>query len=704
MNSYTNHLIDEKSPYLQQHAHNPVDWYPWGDAAFAQAKQDNKPIFLSIGYATCHWCHVMEHESFENKEVATLMNRAFINIKLDREEHPDIDNVYMKVCMMMTGSGGWPLTIILTPAQKPFYAATYIPRESRFGHIGMLEIIPKIEEAWRLKQLELELAADKVAAALLHESEQPDAGSVTPGLQQMAYQQLIESFDPINGSFGGAPKFPSPAKMTFLLRYWRRTGDEAALGMVEFTLRKIRDGGIYDQIGFGVHRYATDSEWRLPHFEKMLYNQAMLAETYSEAFQATGDRSYQDTAGEIYTYVLRDMTAPGGGFYAAEDADSEGEEGKFYLWSKAELAHILTRQELELVEKIYSVKSSGNYHDEATGAATGKNILHLKQPLNIVAQESNIEYHELKIMLKKINNKLFTARELRVRPLKDTKILADWNGLMISSLANAARIFDSQEYLNAAKRAADFVLTAMTGAGGRLFHRWMDDQAAIDGKLEDYAFMLQGLLALYEASFKVKYLETALKFNDILLKHFHDPQSGVFFMNADYSEKLLIRPKDIYSGAIPSGNAVMIMNLLKLSRLTGSPEFEQLASRITSYYGKTVAQAPAEFAEVICALMFAEGPAYEIVISGNPESNETRQVIQAVNHLYLPEKVVVFRPDKDNAATVKIAPYVEALQMINDRPTVYICRSHACDVPISGLQALQAHPLFKTDTQVNKQS
>ena len=694
MHKYTNHLINEKSPYLQQHAHNPVDWYPWGPEAFAKAQRENKPIFLSIGYATCHWCHVMEHESFENEKVARLMNQAFVNIKVDREEHPDIDSVYMKICMMLTGSGGWPMTIIMTPAKKPFFAATYIPEESRFGRIGMVELIPKIEEAWQSKRQELELAADKIVDALKSGAVQPAAGAVAAGLPKLAYQQLVESFDRLNGSFGGAPKFPSPPKMNFLLRYWRQTGDKEALRMVEFSLQKIRNGGIFDQIGFGIHRYATDSAWLLPHFEKMLYNQAMLAETYIEAFQATGNKSYEETAGEIYTYVLRDMTAPDGGFYAAEDADSEGEEGKFYVWRKTELEKVLNKQELELVEKIYSVEAGGNYHDEATGAATGNNILHLKKTLQITAGELNTGYPELKSTLESIRQKLFNVRKLRVHPLKDTKILADWNGLMIGSLANAARVSGSPEYLSAAERAADFVLTGMTGGDGLLFHRWMDGQAVIDGKLEDYAFMIQGLLALYEASFKVKYLETALKFNDILLKHFYDRQSGVYFMYSDYGEKLLIRPKDIYGGAIPSGNAVMIMNLLKLSRLTGRPQYEQLAGKIVSNYGKMLAQAPAEFPEVMCALMFAEGPAYEIVISGDPQSEETKKIIQAVNQLYLPEKVVVFRPDKDNAAIIKIAPYVEAQQMINNLPTVYICRNTACETPLSGLQALKTHALF----------
>ena len=696
MHKFTNHLVKEKSPYLQQHAHNPVDWYPWGEKAFALAKKDNKPIFLSIGYATCHWCHVMERESFENEKVAKLMNKAFVNVKVDREEHPDIDAVYMKVCMMLTGSGGWPLTIIMTPDQKPFYAATYIPRETRFGRIGMLELVPKIEEAWKYKRSELELSADRIAGALQNSTVQPPAGPISIGnMPKRAYQGLVSSFDREHGSFGGAPKFPSPPKMNFLLRYWRRTGDKEALRMVEFSLRKIRQGGIYDQIGFGVHRYATDAEWLLPHFEKMLYNQAMLAETYVEAYQATGRNSYKEVAREIFTYVLRDMTSPQGAFYAAEDADSEGEEGKFYVWSKSELGQLLNKKEFAVVEAIYSVESAGNYTDEATSEETGQNILHLKKPLYTIAGELNIEYPELKVMLESIRQKLFKVRKLRIHPLKDTKVLTDWNGLMIGSLANAARVFDDKKYLNAAERAADFFLTEMVDAHGRLYHRWMDGDAAIDGKLEDYANMIQGLLALYEASFKVKYLEAALKFNNIVLKHFADQQQGGFYMTPDYGHKLVVRPNSIYGGATPTGNAVMVMNLLKLSRLTGRPEYEKKAESIVNHFGKMLSQSPAEFAEVMSALLFAEGPSYEIVISGDPANSETQKIIRAVNQLYLPEKVVVLRPGKAAESIIKIAPYVEAQKMVDGKPTVYICRNTACERPLVGLKELKTNALFK---------
>jgi len=696
VHKYTNHLINEKSPYLQQHAHNPVDWYPWGEAAFAKAKKENKPIFLSIGYATCHWCHVMERESFENEQVAKLMNKSFVNIKVDREERPDIDSIYMKVCSMLTGSGGWPLTIIMTPDQKAFFAATYIPRESRFGRIGMLELIPSIDKAWKTKRQDIESSANKITRALQQNTIIPPAGPIAVGqLPKTAFNELKATFDNENGSFGGAPKFPNPSKMNFLLRYWRRSGDKAALQMLEFTLQKIRNGGIYDQIGFGVHRYATDSEWLVPHFEKMLYNQAMLAGTYVEAYQATRRNTYMETAKEIYTYVLRDMTSPVGGFYTAEDADSEGEEGKFYIWSKAELTKILNKKEFAVLEKVYNIESSGNYKDEATKAKTGQNILHLEKPLYTIADELNMSYPDLKFILEQIRQKLFKLRKTRIHPLKDTKILVDWNGLMISSLANAAKVFESDEYLKASKNAADFVLSTMTDSKGRLFHRWKDGHAAFDGKLDDYAFMIQGLVALYEASFEVKYLQAALKYNDILLKHFYDKKHGGFFMTPDYGEKLLIRPKEIYGGATPSGNSAMIINLLKLSRLTGKAEYEQLADAIVMNYGKILLQSPAEFSGTMSALLFAEGPAYEIVISGKAEAAETKEIIKAINQLYLPEKVVVLRPPQDNAAIIKIAPYTKAQKMINDLPTVYICRNTACEKPLAGIKELKTHDLFK---------
>lgn len=696
MHKYTNHLIDEKSPYLQQHAHNPVDWYPWEAKAFAKAKKENKPIFLSIGYATCHWCHVMERESFENEKVAKLMNKAFINIKVDREERPAIDSIYMKVCMMLTGSGGWPLTIIMTPDQKPFFAATYIPRESRFGRTGMLELIPQIEKTWKTKRQEVEASANKIASALKKNTITPPAGPIAVGrLPKLAYEGIAASFDHEHGSFGGAPKFPSPSKMNFLLRYWRRSGNQEALQMVEFSLHKIRNGGIYDQIGFGVHRYATDSEWLLPHFEKMLYNQAMLAGTFVEAYQATLRKTYQETAEEIYSYVLRDMTAPNGAFYTAEDADSEGEEGKFYVWSKTELTKILSKKEFMLIEKVYSIESSGNFMDEATNAKTGQNILHFKKPIHTVADELGMSYSDLKIILEKIRRKLFKIRKNRIHPLKDTKILVDWNGLMIASLAYAARAFESDEYLKAAKKSADFVLSKMTDSNGRLFHRWKDGHAAFNGKLDDYAFMIQGLIELYEASFEVKYLQAALKYNDVLIKHFSDKDHGAFFMTPDYGEKLLIRPKEIYGGATPSGNSVMIMNLLKLSRLTGNTEYEQLAEAIVMTYGKSLSQMPSEFSGTMSALLFAEGPAYEIVISGDQDNTECKKIIKAVNHLYLPEKVVILRPPKNNTAIIKIAPYTKSQKMINTLPTVYICRNTACESPLAGIKELKKHDLFK---------
>ncbi len=696
MHKYTNHLVKEKSPYLQQHAHNPVDWYPWGKAAFEKAKKEDKPIFLSIGYATCHWCHVMERESFENEDVAKLMNKVFVNIKVDREEHPDIDTVYMKVCMMLIENGGWPLTIIMTPDQKPFYAATYIPRESRFGRMGMLELVPRIEQVWKSNRAQLEHSAEEIAKALQNDSTKSVSSDLAMNsLAQKAYQALAAAFDPVNGSFGGAPKFPSPPKMSFLLRYWRRTGDEKALRMVEFTLRKIRHGGIYDHIGFGVHRYATDAAWLLPHFEKMLYNQAMLAETYVEAYQATRSKEYKTVAREIYTYVLRDMTSPDGVFYAAEDADSEGEEGKFYVWSFAELEQLLDKREITLVEQVYNVKATGNFHDESTRELTGKNIPHLNRPLDQIAAELKIGLPELRHQLEQIREKLFKAREKRIHPLKDTKVLTDWNGMMIGSLAYAARVFDSTEYLHSAERAADFILKHLVDRQGRLYHRWMDGEAAIDGKLEDYAQMIQGLLALYETSFKVKYLDAALGLNSVVIKHFADNKHGGFFMTPDFGHKLLVRPQTIYGGAIPSGNAVMVMNLIKLGRLTGNPEYEQRADGIIRAYGSMIAGNPAEFAELMNAMLFIEGPAYEIVISGNQENDETQKVIQTINQLYLPEKVVVLRPEHDYQEIVKIAPYVGSQIMIDGKTTVYICRNTACEKPLVGIGNLKNHPLFK---------
>ncbi|MDP3104376.1 MAG: thioredoxin domain-containing protein [Candidatus Methanoperedens sp.] len=512
-----NRLALEKSPYLLQHAHNPVDWYPWGTEAFEKAKREDKPIFLSSGYSTCHWCHVMEKESYEDEEVAELMNEAFVSIKIDREERPDIDGIYMKVCQAMSGSGGWPLNIIMTPDKKPFFAGTYIPKESRYGRTGMLELIPEIRDIWKKNRGKAESLAAQIISSL---SEEQEAGEeLKVDVLHVAYEQLLEAFDEQHGGFGGAPKFPTPHNLTFLLRYWKRTGDIMALRMVERTLTAMSMGGIYDHAGFGFHRYSTDAKWLVPHFEKMLYGQALLAMAYTEAYQATGNQEFKRIACEVFTYVLRDMTSPEGGFYSGEDADSEGVEGKFYVWTENEI-DLALGEHSELMKKVFGIDKYGNFREE--GKSSGKNILYMSKTLTEMSANLKLPADQIRRRIGDAKQKLFAAREKRVHPGKDDKILADWNGLMIAAFAKGAQAFNEPAYADAACRAADFIFSRMRTDDGRLYHRYREGEPAVMAFLDDHAFLVWGLIELYEATFGVSYLRAALEITDIMMEHFWD--------------------------------------------------------------------------------------------------------------------------------------------------------------------------------------
>jgi uncharacterized protein YyaL (SSP411 family) len=684
-----NRLISEKSPYLLQHAHNPVEWHPWGPEAFERASKENKPIFLSIGYSTCHWCHVMEQESFEDPEVAQLMNETFVCIKVDREERPDIDSIYMTVCQMMTGRGGWPMTIIMTPDKKPFFAATYIPKETRFGQTGMKELVPSIKALWEEKKEELLTSAERITGALDQiATESPGylkslAGELGESALKQAYEHLSHMFDEQYGGFGTAPKFPTPHNLMFLLRYWRRTGDERALGMVEKTLQGMRLGGIYDHVGFGFHRYSTDSRWFLPHFEKMLYDQALLAMAYTEAYQATGGTAeYEQTAREVFAYVLRDMTDPKGGFYSAEDADSEGEEGRFYLWTQEEVNGILSKEEADLVTTIFNMNKGGNCAEEATGKETGKNILFLKKPLRDIASDLAIPLEELGHKLEDARAKLFNARTNRMHPHKDDKILADWNGLMIAALAKGAQVFADPLYEEAARRAADFILTYMVDARGRLYHRYRDGDPAVAGFLDDYAFLAWGLIELYEATFEAIYLRRALDLNTIMLTHFWDEERGGFYFTADDADTVLVRKKEIYDGAVPSGNAVAMLNLLRLARLTAHSELEEKAAHLSRTFSNAVSQSPGAFTQLMIALDFALGPAYEVVIVGKPDAEDTKEMVKTLRKVFAPSKVVLFRrADEATADITHLAEFTKDLSSLNDKTTAYVCRNFLCELP-----------------------
>ena len=675
----TNQLIHEKSPYLLQHAHNPVEWYTWSEKAFEKAKKEDKPIFLSIGYSTCHWCHVMERESFENPRIAKLLNAAFINIKVDREERPDIDSLYMSVAQMMTGSGGWPLTIIMRPDKTPFFAATYIPPETRFGRMGMDELVPEIQRLWKEDRQRLDTISKNIHESLKASATGSHGTELGEGVLEMAYDRLHERFDEEYGGFGFRPKFPSPHNLLFLLRYWKRTKNGDALRMVENTLQAMRLGGIFDHVGFGFHRYSTDPKWLLPHFEKMLYDQAMLIMAYAEAYQVTKKEEYAQTVREVITYVLCDMTSPQGGFYSAEDADSEGEEGKFYVWSEQEIRNTLSKKEADAFLSTYNFESQGNFVDEATGKRSGANIPHLKQPISDKL---------LVKMLEHARKKLFAAREDRIHPHKDDKILTDWNGLMIAALAKASRILGEPKYGNAAKQAITFIFEELYD-NGRLLHRYREGEAAIPAFLDDYAFLIWGLLELYDTTLEPEYLEKAITLNEVLLTHFWDEQNGGFFFTANDAEGLLVRKKEAYDGAIPSGNSVAMLNLLRLSRITAKTDLEVKAAKTGQAFSGEVLGAPAGFTLMISAVDFAVGQGHEIVIVGNPNAQDTQAMIQAINDQFLPNKVILLIPiDKRAKTLTELAPFTKDYRAINTQATSYICTNYVCQSPTTDVKQM----------------
>ncbi|MGD0978795.1 MAG: thioredoxin domain-containing protein [Candidatus Bathyarchaeia archaeon] len=685
-NGKPNRLIFEKSPCLLQHAHNPVNWYPWSPEAFKKAKNEDKPIFLSIGYSTCHWCHVMEKESFEDAEVAELLNDAFICIKVDREERPDLDSVYMKVCQQLTGSGGWPLHIIMTPDRKPFFATTYIPKESRFGQVGMKELIPKIQDLWTSHRNDLLEQAVKITE-FLQETEKGShetyvAEELGASTMDEAYFQLSQSFDLSNGGFGNAPKFPSPHNLTFLLRYWKRTSDREALEMVDRTLKKMRLGGIYDQLGFGFHRYSTDAKWFVPHFEKMLYDQAMLTLAYAEAYQATGDEEFKQTARETITYVLRDMTDLAGGFYSAEDADSEGEEGKFYLWAEEEIRQLLPAEEAEFAIKVFDVEKDGNFEDAMTGKRTGNNTLHLEKSPTQIAIDTHNSLQDVEKRLDQVRKTLFDARQKRVRPGRDDKILVDWNGLMIAALSKAAQAFDEPEYANAAKRAADFILNNMHDSEKRLYHRYREGEANVNGFLADYAFFVWGLVELYETVFDDEYLQRAVDLTEMMMKHFWDEQRGGLYLTPDDADVTLVRDREIYDGALPSGNSVACLNLIRLAHMTGETQYEQKAAQLMSSFAYDVSRAPSACTQLMSALDFAIGPSCEVIIVGDPGKADTKRMIEVLRSRFAPRKVVLLHSSLDQRqGTRYLDAFTQGLTSKGGKATAYVCCNRVCNPP-----------------------
>jgi len=671
-----NRLINEKSPYLLQHAYNPVDWYPWCDEAFEKAKIEDKPIFLSIGYSTCHWCHVMEKESFEDEEVAKILNENFIPIKVDREERPDIDTVYMTICQAMTGHGGWPLTIIMTPDKKPFFAGTYIPKHSRYGRIGLIELLQKVVEIWKENKDKVISLAEQITNEIKEAIEKVEKGNIIDEtIFTLAYKELEENFDPEYGGFGEAPKFPTPHNLMFLLRYWKRTGNAKAIDMVEQTLKGMWLGGIYDQIGFGFHRYSTDRKWLVPHFEKMLYDQALISLACIETYQATGKEKYAVLCSEVFSYVIDNLTNTDGGFFSAEDADSEGEEGKFYLWEYSELEKILNQSELNFVIENFNIRKDGNYIDELKRSRTGKNIFHLS---------SELEGEKRKIW-KSIRLKLLQHRNNRIRPLKDDKILTDWNGLTISSLAKGYLTFGVEDYIKIAEKSANFILKNMLTNDGKLLHRFRDGEAKINGHLDDYAFLAWGLIELYEATFKTKYLKKAIELTNKMIELFWDENNGGFFLSEN--EDVLFKQKEIYDGAIPSGNSVALLVLIKLSKITGRSDLNELTFKLVETFSGTVSKHPSAYTFFLSAFDFLIGPSFEIIIVGK-SSDDISKIQKLLNSKFIPNKILLYKPTDREDEINLIAPFLTHYKEIDGKTTIYICTNYECKQPVTSVEEM----------------
>jgi uncharacterized protein YyaL (SSP411 family) len=683
-----NKLSKESSPYLLQHANNPVNWYPWGEEAFEKARSENKPVFLSIGYATCHWCHVMAHESFEDEEIAGLMNDAFINIKVDREERPDIDNTYMLVCQMLTGSGGWPLNVLLTPDKKPFYAATYIPKNERHGRPGMKELIPWLSNIWREEPEKIDRSLREIVNAFQNSTAFEPGSRLQSDILDEAFRQYEQQFDKQHGGFGSTPKFPSPHNLMLLLRYAQRNESSKALEMVQKTLVRMRLGGLFDQIGFGFHRYSTDQKWLVPHFEKMLYDQAMLLQIYTEAWQFTQNDFFKITGEQIITYLKQKMQDKRGVFYSAEDADSEGEEGKFYVWSLEEIRDALPASEAELTIEVYNLTEEGNYEDEGTGHRTGKNIPYLQKSLAALSDERDMPMLKLQSILKSICEKLYKVREQRVLPLLDDKILTDWNGLMIAALAMAGRAFQNEEPIERAKRCYEFISTHLMNENDELKHRWRNGDAAITAHADDYAFLIWGLIELYEATFESRYLQQAMKLNQKFIDQFWDDEKGGFYFTSKSGEQLLGRKKEIYDGALPSSNSVAMMNLLRLGRLTANTRWEEMAAKMNQLFSSDIRKAPMGFGFALQSIDFTTSKSREIIIVGKKENYDTQEMLAVLNDRFLPNTVVLLKEPGDKEIE-KLAPFLRDFEIKNGHATAYVCQNYSCELPTNEIDSFK---------------
>ena len=676
----TNRLIHEQSPYLLQHAHNPVDWFPWGGEAFSKAEEEGKLIFLSIGYSTCHWCHVMEAESFTNDEVAAELKKNYIAIKVDREERPDIDQLYMQVGIELSGSGGWPLTIIMTPEKIPIFAGTYFPPERRFNRPGLIEILPQIAAVWQKDPAAL-LQGGKAVINLLQQRQNTSATGkdLTIVQLQQAERILQQSFEPIHGGFGEAPKFPRPHILSFLLQRYYRTANPELLQMVEKTLQAMRNGGIYDQIGFGFHRYSTDTEWLVPHFEKMLYDQAGLARVYLEAFQLTGKTEYKITAEEIFSYVLSRLRDPKGGFYSAEDADSNGVEGEFYVWQEQEIIDLLGAERGKQFARIFNILSTGNFSAYIPNEPAGTNILHRGKSLAEWAEIVDLPLTELQQQLEEDRQRLFTAREQRIHPFLDDKVITAWNGQMISSLALGGRVLDDPQLLKAAEEASHFIFSQLQTENGQLLRRWRNGEAAIDAFASDYAFLARGMLDLYQSSLDPDALKKALHLAEQLATQFTD-QHGQLFETSSASD-LPMRTNQLYDGALPSAGSVTIEIYARLYLLTGEQRWNQRAEALMLASAAQVIRSPAGYAQFLLGVSLVLEPTRELVIVGNKNSPDTATLLAEIQQQYMPDLTLILRPIDHSESIDKLIPFIDGMNSLNHQATAYLCENFACQRP-----------------------
>ncbi len=673
-----NRLINETSPYLLQHANNPVDWYPWGEEALARAKAEDKPILLSIGYSACHWCHVMERESFENETTASLMNDRFVNIKVDREERPDLDAVYMEAVQMMTGSGGWPMTVFLTPDGMPFYGGTYFPPADYSNLPGFPRLVTAISDAYRDQRGQIEKTTQQIAAQMGQTAQLTKSDSVlTVDILHTAYNALATSFDYQNGGVGMAPKFPQPMALELLLRYYNHGFSERALEMVNLTLVNMAQGGIYDQIGGGFHRYSTDAYWLVPHFEKMLYDNALLARLYLHAYLVTVEPMYRRITEETLDYVLREMTDPLGGFYSAQDADSEGEEGKFFVWTPQEIQEVLGEKEGNLIGGYFGLTEAGNFE--------GKTILNVPQEAGSFAEELGLDRNQLEADIKRAKVSLREVREGRIHPLLDDKVLSSWNGLMLRAFAEAAAALKSEKYLAAAIANAEFLVDTMKPQG-RLLRTFRGGQAKLLGYLEDYAFVADGLLALYEATFQQRWLDEAISLADSMVELFWDEEAGAFYDTGSDHEALVVRPRDVFDNAQPCGGSVATELLLRLAVITGNQEYALKGVAPLRALRDLMGKAPAGTGHWLAALDFHVSSPKEIVIIGPKQDLATQRLLETVYGRFLPNKVVVGAegPTEEPAQM----PLLQDRGMVDGKPAAYVCQNYVCQLPVTEPEAL----------------